>query len=73
MLQEKEKGEDEEEGGGVVPGGEGVPHEGSSEAGADLLVSYIGSLVTLFLFFFPIKLFLPLISMIFFTTLEKLW
>ena len=45
MLQEKERGEDEEAEGGVVPGGEGVHQEGSSEAGADLLVSYVDLLL----------------------------
>ena len=40
MLQEKARGEDEEVEGGAVPGGEVAHQEGSSEAGADLLVSY---------------------------------
>ena len=42
MLQEKARGEDEEEEEGVVPEGVGEHPEGSSGAGADLLVSYFG-------------------------------
>ena len=50
MLQEKARGEDEEEEEGVVPEGVGEHPEGSSGAGADLLVSYVG--ISFFPFFF---------------------
>ena len=41
MLQERARVEDEEVEGGAVPGGEAAHPEDSSEAGADLLVSYV--------------------------------
>ena len=67
MLQEKARGEDEEEEEGVVPEGVGEHPEGSSGAGADLLVSYVG--ISFFL-----KVFFPsFFLMISYTALEKLW